>query len=83
MDIVEALRQLDEMNDDHWTSDGAPAVEAVRSILGRSASRQEITAAAPLFSRQRLELPDDDDEGDEGEEKAPISDPEISLEEDF
>lgn len=62
MNIVEALRQLDEMNDDHWTSDGAPAVDAVRSILGRPASRQEITAAAPLFSRQNLELPGEDGE---------------------
>lgn len=77
MNIVEALRQLDEMNDDHWTSDGAPAVDAVRSILGRPASRQEITAAAPLFSRQNLELP-----GDE-EEKASAHDPEPSVEEAF
>jgi hypothetical protein len=77
MDIVEALRQLDEMNDDHWTADGAPAVDAVRSILGRPASRQEITAAAPLFSRQNLELPDDE------EEKASAPDPEPSLEEAF
>lgn len=79
MDIVEALRQLDEMNDDHWTADGAPAVDAVRSLLGRPASRQEITAAAPLFSRQNLELPGDDSDGERVESVDPQPTPEETF----
>lgn len=57
MNIVSALAQLDELNDDHWTADGAPVVQAVGAFLGRSVSRQEITAAAPHFSRKNTELP--------------------------
>lgn len=83
MDIVEALRKLDEMNDDHWTADGAPAVEAVQSVLGRPASRKEITAAAPLFSRQNLELPGDDSDGERVESIDPQPSPEEAFAEEY
>ena len=52
MDIREALSQLDPLDDDQWTQDGAPKVESVAALLGDySVKRQDIVNAAPAFSR--------------------------------
>lgn len=51
MQIIEALEMLDPENDAHWTSEGLPLVEVVSAVLARPVKRQEITAAAPTFSR--------------------------------
>lgn len=52
MDIKTALSQLDPMNDDHWTSDGSPRMDAVAKILGdESVKRKDVTDAAPDFTR--------------------------------
>lgn len=50
--IAEALKQLDTMNDAHWTADGRPACAAVESIIGDPVTRAEIAAAAPNFNRE-------------------------------
>ena len=56
--IIEALKQLDANNDDHWTTDGHPRLDAVKELMGGTAvSREEVTKAAPAFSRSNLELP--------------------------
>jgi hypothetical protein len=52
MDIREALSQLDTLNDDHWTSDGSPKIDAVKELLGHPVTRQEIINMAPHFSRE-------------------------------
>lgn len=52
MDIREALSQLDTLNDEHWTGEGAPKIDAVKELLGRPVTRQEIINAAPHFSRE-------------------------------
>lgn len=50
--ILSALLQLDTNNDDHWTSDGLPRMDAVEAILGdKGITRQQVTAAKPGFSR--------------------------------
>lgn len=51
MDIRTALSQLDPANDDHWTADGQPRIEAVNNVLGSAVRRQEIVDAAPDFTR--------------------------------
>jgi hypothetical protein len=56
MDIKEALGQLDTLEDSNWTDDGAPAIEAVSSLLGRKVTRAEIIEAAPKFSRENTDL---------------------------
>jgi len=56
MDIKEALAQLDTMDDDKWTEDGAPLVDAVSEIMGGKVTRKEITDAAPKFSRSNADL---------------------------
>lgn len=51
-DLKSALAQLDPKNDDHWTSDGSPAVKAVEQILASSTNRAAITDADPEFNRE-------------------------------
>jgi len=55
-DIHAALRTLDPENDDHWTIDGAPRLDALIDLVGMT--REKLNQAAPLFSRTNLELPD-------------------------
>lgn len=50
--ILNALLQLDVNNDEHWTSDGLPRMDAVEAIVGdKGITRQQVTAAKPGFSR--------------------------------
>ena len=50
--ILQALRQLDVANNAHWTADGAPALATVNFFMGGgNATRAQVTAAAPGFSR--------------------------------
>lgn len=50
--ILAALAQLDPLDDDHWTSDGAPRIDAVEKILGSDVSRKEVVEAAPKLTRE-------------------------------
>lgn len=61
MDIREALATLDTLDDEVWTSEGLPKIEAVKELLGRSVTRQEIVDAAPKFTRQNPELDMEDE----------------------
>lgn len=56
-EIRAALAKLDAKNDDHWTEQGAPRLDAL-GLAGKP-SRQEVTAAAPLFNRANPVLPSD------------------------
>lgn len=48
-----ALTKLDATNDDHWTGQGLPSVEAVRELSGnKDVSRQDIQALAPKLNRE-------------------------------
>lgn len=49
--ILEALKQLDPTDDDHWTTSGLPAVFAVSGILGEAVTRADIDAVAANFRR--------------------------------
>lgn len=51
MNIKDALAQLDPQNNDHWTGDGLPLVQAVSDLVGKDVSRKEVTDALPGFSR--------------------------------
>lgn len=52
MEIQIALKMLDPQNDDHWTAQGTPRVGAVSELVGVEVSREEITNAAPSFTRK-------------------------------
>lgn len=50
--IREALAGLNPASDEDWTEDGLPVIIAVATLLGdNKLTRQEITEAAPGFSR--------------------------------
>ncbi len=50
--LLDALKQLDVTNDNHWTVDGLPRLETVRILTAEpSLSREELTKAVPGFSR--------------------------------
>jgi hypothetical protein len=50
-EILEAVQALDPQNDEHWTADGLPRLDAVENLLGSDISRKVVTNAAPDFSR--------------------------------
>lgn len=55
--IREILSQLDPLDDDQWTSDGAPKVEVVMSLLGEKVTRQDIVNSQPDFNREKAGKP--------------------------
>lgn len=88
MDIKEALAQLDTLDDDQWTADGAPKTEAVSEIVGSKVSRADITAAAPKFSRSNGDLEDPEPEVETKQPEVAEAEPEqapldISVLEEF
>jgi hypothetical protein len=52
--IAAAIGELDSYNDDHWTRDGQPAVDAVAAILEAKVTRADIKRAAPEASRPQI-----------------------------
>jgi hypothetical protein len=66
MEIKDALAHLDPLDDDQWTTEGLPKVDAVEKILGKSVSRADITNADPSFNRESAgSVPDDSVSTDE------------------
>jgi hypothetical protein len=65
MDLLQVLRTLDPENDDHWTTDGLPRVDAVTKIVGGKVDRDQITDAAPLLNRESMRA----DPGTKGNQK--------------
>jgi hypothetical protein len=50
-EILEAVQALDPANDEHWTTDGLPRLDAVENLLGAGVSRKNVTNAAPDYTR--------------------------------
>jgi hypothetical protein len=50
--ILAALSKLDATNNNHWTSEGLPRIDTVKFLAGGAeVSRDDITKAAPNFTR--------------------------------
>lgn len=49
--VAAAVRRLDRGNDEHWTADGLPRVDAVIEFLGEEVSRDEIKVFVPEARR--------------------------------
>lgn len=70
--ITLALKKLDPTNDDHWTSDGAPRMDAVHAVAeDESITRKQVTDAWPEFNREVAAAQDVEEpkEGNAPEEK--------------
>lgn len=54
MKINEALARLDPDNDEHWTADGLPRMDAIVDLLGgdTSVTRKAVTDASPGLTRE-------------------------------
>lgn len=68
--ILEALAQLDPLDDDQWTADGAPRVDVVEKIVGEDVKRQDIVDADPEFNREKASKADDEETDNTDEEAA-------------
>ena len=53
-EILAAVGELDEFNDDHWTKKGEPSVDAVSEVLDFKVSRSDIERAAPDAVRPEI-----------------------------
>lgn len=51
MQLIDALAQLNVENDEHWTDDGLPRLDVVQAMVGEEVSREDVTQAAPNFTR--------------------------------
>lgn len=49
--IISALKGLDPTNADHWTTDGMPRLDVIKSIAGVALTRADIAKVAPNFTR--------------------------------
>ena len=82
MEILEALKMLDLENDALWTGDGLPRVEVVGEMIGRmDVSRQEITDAAPLFTRTAPTFPDAEPSAGVTSDQPPVPPADVTPEE--
>ncbi len=79
-DILEAVKGLSPANDEHWTTDGLPRLDAVENMLGASVTRKQLTNAAPDFNRGHAQSLVDEahdtetaDSTDAGSEDDPLS----------
>ena len=73
MKMKEALASMDALDDDQWTTDGAPKIDTVSELVGEKITRQDIVDAAPEFSKSNMVIPDD---VDEEAEAAKLAEPE-------
>jgi hypothetical protein len=70
--LIEALRQLDPNNPDHWLPNGQARMEAVEYFAGtKKVNRVDIDALVPGFSRANTALPGDDPEVEQDDETSP------------
>lgn len=60
--IIEALKQLDANNDEHWTDDGQPLVNVLKELTGENVTRDQIRQTAPKFNRVTLDLSSPEEE---------------------
>jgi len=57
--ILQALSQLDPEQDNLWTADGSPMMDAVKQLAGdETITRAQLINEAPTFSRMNMELPE-------------------------
>lgn len=52
LSVVDALKQLDTENDEHWTDNGLPRLDAMAKLCDKQISRAEINQVGAGFSRK-------------------------------
>ena len=84
-EIVDCVKALDPADDEHWTQEGLPAMDAIEAALNdEGISREDVEEAVPGFRRpSRNESPDTGEIATEGEAPAPNGDAIAALEDDL
>lgn len=62
MTLKEALSKLDPNNQDHWTTDGSPRIDVLKSLMGEEGAgldRGTVLKEFPDFRKTNLTLPDE------------------------
>lgn len=72
MELKNALMELDALDDDQWTADGAPKLDTLAEMIGKKVKRQEVVDAAPEFTRENMIVPED-----KPKEKDPVPETEL------
>lgn len=57
-DVFKILMELDPENEEHWTLDGVPRMDALADLGLPGMTRDQLKELAPLFTRSNRELPD-------------------------
>jgi hypothetical protein len=57
--LLEALRKLDTTNDDHWTQDGLPRLDVLKTMTGENVTRSDIANVAKSFNRFNAVIKDE------------------------
>lgn len=56
-DLEAALKSLDPKNDEHWTGDGLPRMDALHELTGNAElTRKQVGEAAPNFTRDNPQM---------------------------
>ena len=77
--IRKALSEMDALDDEQWTTDGAPKVDFIADAANlKELKRAEIINAAPKFNRDNFDLEFEAEEP-EAEEEAPIEGNSLGL----
>lgn len=69
MDIKAALMQMDAFDDNQWTADGAPKLDALSELVGEKVKRQDVMDVAPEFSKDNMVVPSDEDKEKSSEDE--------------
>lgn len=65
--LISALGQLDTSNDDHWTQEGLPRLDVLKTMTGETVTRAQIFEISKTFNRYNTSLEDETVEGEESE----------------
>lgn len=68
--LIEALTSLDTDNDDHWTQDGLPRLDVLKSLTGESVTRSDISGVSKTFNRFNPVIESEQGEADETKSEA-------------
>jgi hypothetical protein len=55
--ILKVLAMLDAQNADHWTGEGLPRIDVLSALAGSPLTRDEVTKAAPAYTRTNQVIP--------------------------
>jgi hypothetical protein len=78
MDIRGALSKLDPNNDEQWTADGLPRIDALEALGLKGVTRGQVTAVAPTFTRFNTGMEEEGEDLPDGLDAPVVEEPRAS-----